>query len=260
MRLSTVQRYWDRQAHTDPMWAILTDPAKAGGRWDAQEFFATGVHEVGVFMKQAAAWGAPASHRSALDFGCGIGRLTQALAGHFERVYGVDISPKMIELARQHNRQGARCEYLCNPAGDLSRFADGSIDMIYSWITLQHVRPRHARRYMREFLRVLAPGGLLLFQYPSKPLRLRFHLTRWKALLSRPRPMYMNGMDRDEVVRLLEQGGGRVLDVQRDDTAIPGYHSFCYAVTRDERCNPADFAAGAAAGESPETRARSGSV
>jgi SAM-dependent methyltransferase len=236
MRLTTVQRYWDQQAHADPMWAILTDPAKAGGRWDAEEFFATGIQEIGVFMDRAAAWGAPASHRSALDFGCGIGRLTQALAGHFEHVYGVDISLKMIELARQHNRRNrhaARCEYLCNPVGDLRHFGDGSIDMIYSWITLQHMRPSHARRYMREFLRVLAPGGLLLFQYPSKPTRLWSRLTRWRALLSRPRPMYMNGMDRDKVVQLLEQGGGRVLDVQQDDTAIPGYHSFCYAVTRD---------------------------
>ena len=108
MKLSAVQQYWDRQAHADPMWAILTDPAKAGGRWDADEFFATGVREVGVFMDQAAAWGSPLARRSALDFGCGIGRLSQALAEHFDQVYGVDISPKMIELARQHNRKGAR--------------------------------------------------------------------------------------------------------------------------------------------------------
>ena len=64
MKLSDVQQYWDRQAHADPMWAILTDPAKAGGRWDEDEFFATGVHEVGIFMEQAAAWGAPAARRS----------------------------------------------------------------------------------------------------------------------------------------------------------------------------------------------------
>jgi SAM-dependent methyltransferase len=234
MNLSEVQQYWDRQAHTDPMWAILTDPAKAGGRWDAEEFFATGTREVGVLMEQATAWGKPVARRSALDFGCGIGRLSQALADHFDQVYGVDISPKMIELARENNRRGARVEYLCNPANDLSRFTDGSIDMILSWITLQHVRPRYARRYIQEFLRVLAPGGLLLFQYPSKPIGLGVRLARWKALLSRPRPMYMNGMDREEVVALLERSSsGRILEVQQDDNAIPGYHSLCYAVTRD---------------------------
>jgi SAM-dependent methyltransferase len=94
------------------------------------------------------------------------------------------------------------------------------------------VRPRYAQRYITEFLRVLAPGGLLLFQYPSKPVGLGVRLARWTALLSRPRPMYMNGMNRKHVVQLLEQCGGRVLRVQQDDTAIPGYHSFSYAVTR----------------------------
>jgi SAM-dependent methyltransferase len=184
-------------------------------------------------MEQAAAWRVPASRGSALDFGCGIGRLSQALADHFDKVYGVDISPKMIKLAQQHNRNGVRVEYVCNPESELKRFADGSIDMILSWITLQHVRPRYARRYMQEFLRVLAPGGLLMFQYPSQPIGLGVRLARWSALLSRPRPMYMNGMDREEVVALLERSGGRILNVQKDDNAIPGYHSFCYAVTRD---------------------------
>jgi SAM-dependent methyltransferase len=233
MKLSKVRQYWDRQAHAGPMWAILTDPAKAGGRWDADEFFATGVREVGAFMEQATAWGKPIARRSALDFGCGIGRLTQALAEYFDKVHGVDISPKMIDLANAHNRKGARVEYLCNPAGDLSPFADGSIDMVLSWITLQHMRPRYARRYLQEFLRVLAPGGLLLFQCPSKPISLGSRLARWSAPLSRPRPMYMNGLDREEVVELLERGGGRVFKVQQDDDAIPGYHSLCYAVTRD---------------------------
>jgi SAM-dependent methyltransferase len=184
-------------------------------------------------MEQAAAWGKPVARRSALDFGCGIGRLSQALADHFDKVYGVDISPKMIELAGTHNRHAARVEYVCNPQAELTRFADGSIDMIYSWITLQHVRPRFARQYMREFLRVLARGGLLLFQYPSAPISWRSRVGRWNALFSRPRPMYMNGMDRADVIELLKRGGGRVLEIRQDDESIPGYHSLCYAVTRD---------------------------
>src|SRR5512143_3623349 len=122
MRLSTVQRYWDRQAHADPMWAILTHPAKTQGRWDAGELFATGTHEVNLFMQRAHGWGVPAERRTALDFGCGIGRLSQALARHFDQVYGIDISPKMIELAREHNRQGERVEYRWNPDNHLRSF------------------------------------------------------------------------------------------------------------------------------------------
>jgi len=233
MKLRQVQQYWDRQAHADPMWAILTDPAKAGRRWDADEFFATGIREIGAVMEQAVEWGKPVARRSALDFGSGIGRLSQALADHFDQVHGVDISQKMIELARQYNRKGARVEYRCNVVTNLGAFETGSIDLIYSSITLQHVKPRYAARYVEEFLRVLAPGGLLLFQYPSKPIGLGARLARWKAFLSRPRPMYMNGMDREAVIALLERGGVRILNVQQDDQAIPGYHSFCYAVTRD---------------------------
>ena len=233
MRLSDIQQYWDGQAHSDPMWAILTDPAKAGGRWDAKEFFATGVRDINSVMEQATAWGKPAARRAALDFGCGIGRLSQPLADHFDKVYGVDISPKMIALAGRHNRRGTRVEYLCNLAANLGEFEDRSMDMIYSLITLQHIRPSYVQRYIKEFLRVLAPGGLLLFQYPSEPISWRSRLGRWRAVLSKPRPMYMNGMDRADVVELLERCGGRVLEIRQDVDSIPGYHSFCYAVTRD---------------------------
>ena len=63
MRLNTVQRYWDGQANVDPMWAILTDPEKAGRRWNPDEFFATGVREIGLFMNQARPWGVPVSSK-----------------------------------------------------------------------------------------------------------------------------------------------------------------------------------------------------
>jgi hypothetical protein len=44
--------------------------------------------------------------------------------------------------------------------------------------------------------------------------------------------MYMNGMDREAVVELIQSGGGRIFEIRTDDESIPGYHSLCYAVTR----------------------------
>lgn len=239
MRLGAGQRYWDRHARKDPMWAILTDPQKSGRRWDPEEFFATGVVEIEGVLQSAAKWAVPVSRRSALDFGCGLGRLTQPLAGYFDKVYGVDVSPGMLEQARRFNRKGDRCEFVWNPETHLRRFSNRSIDFIYSSITLQHVRPVHVRSYLKEFMRVLARGGLLLFQLPGPPIcpypgqtgRLRFQLERHLALRRVPPPMYMNGIERDEVVTLLERNGGRLLEIEEDRASGPGYHSFRYAVT-----------------------------
>ena len=52
-----------------------------------------------------AARGLPRARALALDFGCGAGRLSRALAAHFEHVVGVDVSASMIETARALNRR-----------------------------------------------------------------------------------------------------------------------------------------------------------
>jgi SAM-dependent methyltransferase len=233
------QAYWDEHARKDPLWAILTHPAKKGGRWDPGEFFATGVSEVRGVMARAERWGMPAARRTALDFGCGVGRLTQALADQFEKVYGVDVSPAMLEHARRFNSKGKRCEYVWNPESNLRQFPDLSFDLIYSHITLQHIQPRDVRSYVKEFLRLLAPGGLLLFQLPSRRLcpypdigrKLRFRLGRIYSLMRVPPAMYMNGIRREQVIALLEKNGGRVVEVEPNAAAGVEFESFTYAVT-----------------------------
>jgi SAM-dependent methyltransferase len=109
------------------------------------------------------------ARRRALDFGCGVGRLTQALCKYFQHCIGVDIAPSMIELARKFNRYGDRCEYRENPFDDLHEFDNDQFDFIYSNIVLQHMEPRYSERYVQEFVRVLSPEGLAVFQIPAKP-------------------------------------------------------------------------------------------
>lgn len=104
---------------------------------------------------------------SALDFGCGVGRLTQALADHFTTVIGVDVSPTMLQLASKLNRHDVRVTYVRNQAPDLSRFLSNSFDFVYSDIVLQHIEPEMSLNYLREFVRLLRPGGVAVFQLPS---------------------------------------------------------------------------------------------
>jgi SAM-dependent methyltransferase len=165
--LPDLERRWDDGARHDAMYVILSEPEKKGQRWDPDAFFESGRKEIGVVVEYAAALGVAEKRGRALDFGCGIGRLSEALADHFEHVDGVDVSSSMVAQAREHNRHGERCEYHYNPAPDLQLFPDDRFDLVYSNVVLQHIEPDLSRSYVSELVRVLAPGGLLLFQLPS---------------------------------------------------------------------------------------------
>jgi SAM-dependent methyltransferase len=161
------QAYWDRLARYDPLWAILSDPSKTGRRWNLERFLETGRREVSLLMYQLRALGLDVPPGAALDFGCGIGRLTQPLAGYFDRVVGVDVSAEMIRLANDINQRPERVRYVCNVRSDLARFETGAFTFMYSNVVLQHVEPNKALQYLRELHRVVAPGGMLVFQLPS---------------------------------------------------------------------------------------------
>lgn len=164
---SSGQQYWDRHARYDPLWAILSDPSKTGRQWSLNDFLETGRREISLLMYQLRGLGIEVPRDAALDFGCGVGRLTQPLAQHFERALGIDISPEMIRLAREINVNPERVSYVCNDRPDLSLLATGAFTFAYSNIVLQHVEPEAALAYLRELLRVVAQGGLLVFQLPS---------------------------------------------------------------------------------------------
>jgi ubiquinone/menaquinone biosynthesis C-methylase UbiE len=124
---------------------------------------------------------------TALDFGCGVGRLTRALSDRFERVVGVDISASMLEEARAQHRDLLNLELLHNLATDLGPVPSDTIDLVYSNIVLQHMPARRQVAFIGEFCRVLRPGGVAVFQTPSH--QDRGTLTGWIHLLVGNRPL-----------------------------------------------------------------------
>lgn len=183
MDLERLQRDWNDLARKDAMWAVLTGPLGAERRWDPAAFFKTGTDEIASLLDRLRAAGAMPALDRALDFGCGVGRLTQALGGHFARTDGVDISAVMIEQARRLSRRAAACHYHLNTAGDLALFGDATFDFIYSSITLQHMAPEFSRRYIGEFFRVARPGGVAVFQIPSHLVHVERPQTRQEGAL-----------------------------------------------------------------------------
>lgn len=169
MDLHELERNWEAFGRQDPMWAIVTDDRFKGGKWDSDAFHLSGERDIEILRNATIHHGLSFEGASALGFGCGVGRLTQALRGYYTHATGLDIAPSMIDQATRSNRHGDACQYFVNESNDLSRFSDNSFDLVCSIIVLQHMRPELSSKYISEFVRILRPGGTLVFQIPSQP-------------------------------------------------------------------------------------------
>ncbi len=227
---------WDEHGRNDPMWAVLTEPGKSGGRWDAGDFFAHGKSEIAQLMKRLEELGVADHRRRALDFGCGVGRLTNALADYYEHVDGVDISAEMARQAAEMAPNRERCTFHTNVAPDLAVFDDDHFDLVHSNIVLQHVGPDLTRSYIAEFARIVRPGGVVHFQLPVKPAPGLFGL----GLQIVPRPilnrirrgMSMHGIPETRVHAMLYSRGLNVVATDPDDSAGHRWISRRYTATK----------------------------
>ena len=241
--LERVERQWTKLGEEDPMWAILTDREKRSGQWKEEEFFETGIREIADVLRIAEGIAA-VRFETAIDFGCGVGRLSQALARHFNRVRGIDVSKPMIEGANRLNRFPDRCSYLHNSAADLRAVETESADLVYSNITLQHMVPALSRCYIQEFFRVVRPGGQVIFQLPSRPGSiLRYRTKRmlplaltnwiWRVRSGSPEAIESYFMSEASVRVLVSQSGGRVIKALPDHQGPPGWESRKYYCVRE---------------------------
>ncbi|MDQ6795905.1 MAG: class I SAM-dependent methyltransferase [Chloroflexota bacterium] len=231
VKLGSLQRDWEELGSIDPLWAILAHRGRQYGGWGLGEFMATGVRNVENLMARAESLGLPLRRDRALDFGCGIGRLTRPLAFWFGEAVGVDISAPMIEQAMLVNAGVRNCSFVHNTRPDLSILDDASFDLAYSHIVLMHLPNQAvAESYIRELIRVLRPGGLLVFQIPARiPLRRRlqprrrvYAALRVIGLSSLPlyrrfglHPIRTIDLPEDRAVHTIIGAGGQVLAIDR---------------------------------------------
>lgn len=235
-----VRRDWTRLGADDPLWAVYVAADKRGGRWDPEQFLATGRDDVAASVSWLTDLGFGKRWPRILDFGCGAGRLSQALADYADEVVGVDVSPPMLEMARRLDVDD-RCRFVLNETSDLAAFETDSFDLVYSELVLQHLPAPVIDGYLAEFVRVLRPGGLALLQCTTRPLW-TFKGAVWRlvpgwlvrlgqrTLLGYPAPMRMTRYRPARLARAVTAAGGEVVATTTVDDRSTHWRSTRYVV------------------------------
>ena len=244
--LRDLQAVWEEAGQSDPYFAVCSDPARRDRQWEPGAFFRSGESEIRAVLRYLRGLsGIDRPSGAALDFGCGIGRLTRALAGMFDEAVGVDIAPAMVNRARQIHTDLPNVRFEQNSRPDLKLFPDDRFGFAYSNIVLQHMRPSLALGYVRELLRVTRPGGLVVFQLPSeyrisklgrirRAVRIR---TRLRAVLNYGEregavPWEMHAVPSAEVRRVVGDAGGRVIKMAWTNATDPAFNGELFFLSK----------------------------
>lgn len=168
-RLSAaVSKRWDRFAAREPLFAVLPDPKflkKNLTPASEDEFFRSGqVHINHAFQVIKERLDYEFTPSTALEYGCGPGRMAVPLSGRVPVVTAVDISPAMLDAAVATAGRNGRANIVFQ---SLAEFLAGreSFDFINATLVFQHIRPAAGPDYLRELLRRLNEGGVGVFQF-----------------------------------------------------------------------------------------------
>ncbi|MDX6641007.1 MAG: hypothetical protein QOF12_2018 [Solirubrobacteraceae bacterium] len=155
-RPTDMQAYWDRRARQDAQFYIDDRGLRGEDFWRGGESVVTAFEaDLGLAL----------TGELVVEIGCGVGRLTRALAQRAGRVVALDISAEMLARARAHNATLDNVEWLRGDGCTLSGVAAGAADGVFSHVVFQHIPdPQITLGYVAEMGRVLKPGGWAAFQ------------------------------------------------------------------------------------------------
>jgi SAM-dependent methyltransferase len=215
--------YWTRIGKTAPHWSVLTEDRFTPERiaQNRAAFFASGEWDVQVLAATLARIGrAPEEFAHCVEYGCGVGRATVALAARFQRVTALDISqPHLDQAARELAARGLGNVKLARVTAERLMPA-GAFDFWYSRIVLQHNPPPVILAILNVAFRRLEPGGVAMFQVPTWIQGYRFSARAYLAGAPGTE-MEMHAVPQAAVFELAARHGLIPRDI-REDNALVG--------------------------------------
>jgi ubiquinone/menaquinone biosynthesis C-methylase UbiE len=159
---------------------------------------------------------------TALEIGCGGGRITAHAIQWFRHVYACDVSKEMIRVNKERIR-GANVSYHALDGFTLSEFRDASMDCVFSHDVFVHFSSLQVYPYFAEVRRVLKPGGVGIISFYNflvhfdlfKEMSMQFNQQR-----TYPPHMRVHFVTEQMLVRMLEDLSLNVLNIDTQNFLI----------------------------------------
>ena len=235
---------WENNAKKNASWAVLSDPNSFD--MENSDFFASGSCHIDLLMNEIKELNLDNLKREkAMDFGCGIGRLTRALSLHYQKIIGVDVSQTMIDKAMVANKDYPRCRFVCNNESDLQKFSSEKLDLFLSLIVFQHIPPPYNETYFLSALDLLKPGAIAIIQAVSKrkkglknrlrsALPEKFFRLKHQLLKSHIPYVTMYSLEFERVLALIEKSGATLIKANEDGAGGADWQSYTYFIRKNQ--------------------------
>ena len=220
--LEQVTATWTALGDDRPHWSVLSSDSflPENMQANANLFYESGATDVELILSILGRHGLkPANLPYAVEYGCGVGRVTPHLAGVFSQVTAVDISASHLKMAKQQVAKRG-CRNVDLRLAHAPEFGmTEQFDLWFSYIVLQHNPPPIIAMVLKRAFEMLFPGGLAIFQVPVYARSYKFNLAGYLAKPSPVGEIEVHCFPQTVVFQLAREAGLDLLEV-REDTAM----------------------------------------
>ncbi|MEO6270253.1 MAG: class I SAM-dependent methyltransferase [Lautropia sp.] len=214
--IAKVKSTWTQLGESAAHHSVLTNDKFRPENLDQSisAFWESGEREAGMALDLFRHHGIDPKHKICVEYGCGVGRVTAALARHFGQVCAYDISANHLAHAQK------RFDEIGISNGRLVECSETFLedllpcDALYSRIVFQHNPPPIILEMIKLSVRALKANGIAIFQVPIYKAGYTFDANEW--LQSPHRQMEMHCIPQPEVFAAIAAERGLVLEVRED--------------------------------------------
>jgi SAM-dependent methyltransferase len=169
MLSKNTDKEWQKLGRSDPYYGVVTEGRFRGKELSAEkrnEFFESGQAFVNHVLSYVAGhFGSGFCPNTALDFGCGVGRLLIPLARVAKSVVGVDVSDAMLSEAKKNCEMHAIKNIRLIKSDDRLSLLNEKFDLILSFIVFQHMATKRGERIFERLISLLNDSGIGILHF-----------------------------------------------------------------------------------------------